>query len=133
MPMFNWISVFEENDLSYLSKSGRLYDDSKLIYKDMTRQLIDLAGVSKDYEKILDNKLKAEVYMAEQLQSGGLSKQTFIDILNHETKQLEGQHNKADLYHTVMSIEKNMGFRINPRDITVLEFYKYIDYLGNGR
>jgi len=128
--MFNWISIFEENDLTYLSKSGKLYDDSKLVYKDMTRQLIDVTGVSKNYENILNNQLKIELLTTQQLLAGGISKQTFIDILKHKTEELEGRHNKADLYHTVMSIEQNMGFRLNPRELTVFEFYKYIDFLS---
>jgi len=56
--------------------------------------------------------------------------QTDIDIANIELLQIVDQHSgQSDFYETKTAMERNLGFVLDPRKITVREFYSYIKNL----
>lgn len=129
--MYNWISLYEHSDLKFLSKTGKLCKRVEKVYESLQDEVIDTFGVNEDFLKILKNKIKIELMYAEQIETGDRSNQIFIDILEIENSELQGKQTKADLYGSIITIEKVMGFRLDPKKISVFDFYKYSKVISN--
>jgi len=146
MPMYNWVNIYENHNLSSVSKTGKLCKRAAIVYEKMTSQLIDEFGVSEDYLQILKNKIKIEQYYIDQIETGNKSNQIFIEILEIDNSELESKNKKTDLFDMVTMIKEGLGFEIeyipkivfqflwvkvrnNP--ITVYEFHKYTNRIAN--
>lgn len=129
--MYNWISIYEENNLSYLSKTGKVCKRVSKVYERLQDEIMDNFGINEDYLKILKNKIKIELYYAEQIRTKNRSNQAFIDILEIQNEELQTKKTKGDIHESVIMIEQYMGFKFDVKKITVYEFYKYSQMLTN--
>lgn len=129
--MYNWISIYEENDLKHLSKNGKICKRVTGVYERLQDQLMDSFGVNEDYLKILRNKIKIELHYAEQIRTKNRSNQAFIDILEIQNEELQSKKSKGDIYESVIMIEQMMGFKFDVKKISVYDFYKYSQMLSN--
>lgn len=128
-PMYNWIRLYEEQDLKYLIKTGRICKRAEIAYNRLQDQVIDNFGVNEDFLKIIRNKIKIELYYAKQIATGDRSTQAFIDILEIQNNDLASKQTRGDIYELVIAVEKIMGFKINPKKISIYDFYKYTNEL----
>ncbi len=131
MPMYNWISIFEYMDLKFLLKSGEPCEHAPHVYQLLQDQLVDAFGISDDFLTILRNKLKIESYLADQILTGNKSNQIFIEMLEIDNGELRAAESKSDLYDSIIPIEKYMGFKLDPKTITVYEFHNYSKHIAN--
>lgn len=132
IPMYSWINIYEESNLKHISKTGKVCKRAESVYYKMIDELVDNFGVSEDYLRLQSNKVKIEFYYADQIQSGDYSNQVFIEILEIDNQELETQNTKSDLFDSVISIEKNMGFKMDYKTMTVYEFHKYGLFITNN-
>lgn len=133
MPMYNWISIFEFLDLSFLLKEkGELCEHAEYVYKKLQDELVDHFGISEDFLRILQNKSRIESYYADQIITGRKTNQVFIEILEIENEQIDSKKTKSDIFSSIIPIEKYMGFRFDPKVITVFEFHSYSNYVANS-
>jgi len=130
-PMYNWVSIYEDNDFKFLSKTGKICKRAKKVYDKLQDELINTFGINEDYIKILKNKKAIELYYAEQVRTKRTSNQIFIDILEIKNEELIGKTKKADIYKLIIPIEKEMGFKISVESITVYQFYTYSKAISN--
>ena len=103
---------------------------SKYIYTNIYNEFIEKIGLTKDFLEYI-NAIK-------QL---GMMQCTWIEnptpILKTEiaqkTIEIQNMLNKEEVKHNeiVAAVSKATGFRINPNEVTVLEFYSYIK--ANGK
>jgi hypothetical protein len=125
MPMYNWLNIYEQHNLTYLSKTRKLCKRAEGVYYRMVDELVDEFGVSEDYLRLQSNKVKIEMYYNDQIHTGDYSNQPFIEILEIDNQELESENSKSDLFDSVISIEKNLGFKLDYKTMTVYEFHKY--------
>lgn len=131
MPMYNWISIFEYYDLKFLLKKGDLCEKAGYVYQKLQDELVDEFGISEDFLQILRNKLKIESYLADQIITGNKSNQIFIEMLEIDNEEATVKDTKFDLFDSIIPIEKYMGFKFDPKKITVFEFHKYSRFVSN--
>lgn len=129
--MYNWISLTEENDFSFLSKTKKICKRASKVYEKLHDQLINEFGVNEDFLRILKNKIKIELYYCSQIETGDKSNQIFIDILEIQNNDLISKQTKTDLYESIIAIEKIMGFKVDVKKISVFDFYKYSRTISN--
>lgn len=119
-------------DASFLSRTGKICKRVQKVYKDLEAQLVDNFGISEDYLKIIQNKIQIELYYGIQIQTNDRSNQMFIDILEIDNRELSNRNGKSDLMQTLISIERHVGYKLNPKELSVYEFYNYIKFVTNN-
>jgi hypothetical protein len=127
--MYNWICVSEEEDLKYLSKTGNICKRAIKVYNNLQDQIVDKYGINQDFMEILRNKMKIEMLYADVILNKDRSLLTKIEILEIKNEELEAKITKGDIYELVMAIEKNLGFKLDVRAISIDEFFKYTKIL----
>ena len=130
-PMYNWVSVYEDNDFSHLSKTGKICKRVTNVYDKIQDELIREFGINEDFVEVLRNKIDIELHYAEQIRTKVYSNQIFIDILEIKNEELLGKKKKSDIYESIIPIEKAMGFKFDVKKITIYEFYTYNRMLAN--
>lgn len=119
-------------DPVHLSRTGKVCKRFHQVYKLLEAQLIDNFGISEDYLKLIQNKIQIELYYGAQIQTGDRSNQIFIDMLEVDNKQLAEKNGKSDLMQTLILIEKHIGVKLNPKLVSVYEFYNYVNFVSNN-
>lgn len=64
------------------------------------------------------------------------SLETFIDIMKVELDEIKMANSGGTYMDTAIAVEKNMGFKLNTKEISVFEYYSYIKSLeksANGK
>ena len=132
MPMYNWISIFEYSDLSFISKTGGMCHRAEEVYQKLQDQLVNKFGVADDFLQILRNKIKIEQYYYDQITTGDKSNQIFIEILEIENGELKTEHVKADLFEGIMIMGKYFpNVPVDPKTISVYAFHSYANTIAN--
>jgi len=125
--MQNWYMIVNENKIKYLSKSKL----SGLFIKDALNkiqdQLIDAFGVSDIYKRKLKIQIDIEILKLKQLINNDFSTEIDIKLLQKELIALENIKQQGDLMDLKISIENYMKLKIDFKDISVFEFYKYVN------
>lgn len=130
--MQNWINFYENNDPKYLSRTGKVCKRINKVYEGLQAELIDNFGISPQFKAILENNIKITLLKTEIALKGDRTRQIFIDKLIQKNEELEATNPKSDLAENIIAIEKHMGFRIDPKTITVFDFYKYSKFVSNN-
>jgi hypothetical protein len=119
--------IVNENKVNYLYKSkfAKFFiNDALTILQD---QLIDAFGVSDTYKRKLKIKIDIEILRLRQLIKNDFSTQIDIEILKKELIALENIKLDGDLMDLKISIENYMKLKIDFKEISVFEFYKYVN------
>lgn len=134
LPLYNWLQYNNDSNLKWLSKYGFNTPLNTLAYQLIIDSIVDSQGASQLYIDILKSKIKIDKLKTKALNSQDKN-ETFIQIeeikLTDLLEQLNKEQNKLE--PVLFYIETEMGFKINTKEITVLDFYNYIDFIQNGR
>jgi hypothetical protein len=131
VPMYNWITLYENEDFTQLSKTGKICKRVTKVYEKLQDEIIDNFGINEDFLKVLKNKIRIELLYADQIESGNKSNQWKIEMLEIDNEMLSNQKTKADLYDSIIAIEKYLGVSKDPKQLTVYQFYKYSQTINN--
>ena len=130
MPVYNWVKINEKNDLSFmLIGSTKKIDNKKLRegFEVLKDEYIDTFGISESYKKILEAKIEIAKLQIDMSLNNDNFLQNFIDMrLSDIEQQLVKTENSSHL-KTKMNLEKYLGFRINEKEISVKEYYSYLN------
>lgn len=133
MPIYNWNKIHETGDLKYLIKDGfkaESYEIRFLLkrWKKLYEQYVNRFGFSDDFLSILELEKNIALLKIEKAERGDENIQTFIEIdeIKLQKKKSELSNVKSDFYDIKAAIESNLGFHIDPKKCTVVEFYSYL-------
>ncbi|MBU3681639.1 MAG: hypothetical protein FGM16_06845 [Flavobacterium sp.] len=89
---------------------------------------IERFGLSEDYTKLIEKKKEIAALKVERMVTGQKSLNTFIKIAELELEALQkgDRKDEIDFYESKAQVEKQLGFVLDPKKITVAEFYSYI-------
>lgn len=130
LPIYNFDVLCKTGDFNYLLKDGsdKLpadLDEVKL-WSDIYNEFLEEFGLSKNFKKYLKLRAKATRLYKEALVDGKTHKITFAKLADLQAvdaiKSVEG----GDLSKTSAALSKYYGFRINPMEVTVKEYYSYV-------
>lgn len=132
MPMYNWMRLCDENDMRWINRNGKEGKLSNKALDIIQAQIIDNFGISQEYKTALSIELKIEQLYNEMILKGKKTNQAFIEVEQIKLDELRKTQNNRDTTFTELCqvIEKRQGYRINPKDITVYEFYSYVQSLA---
>jgi hypothetical protein len=119
-----YILINEKKDLKYLHKKQKGNNYFKaLVYDSISDQIIDKYGASKEFLSRIKDEIQLVIMKADN------EDQLFIDILEHDIQSKYNQVTENSLREAVIWIEKSQGYKISTKEITVDEFYSYIEFI----
>jgi hypothetical protein len=134
LPVFNWWKMHEKNDSSFLLKDKTLAvcDRAHAAFKKIQAQFIDEFGISDEYRKYLQLRVKMELMYIDQVRTGDKSNQAIIETIKIDIEQLFSQkkpnHNAGVLY-----LSKAAGAFPDVMTMSVYRYYSLLKELSNGR
>jgi len=100
-----------------------------LIFDELYSEFISIFGVSDSYKTYLEKLREIEIARIDMVLSKDSSMETFIDIMLVELEDIKDSTAGGTYMETAIAVEKNMGFKLNARELSVFEYYSYIKSL----
>lgn len=134
MPIYNWVQIQTTGDLKYLYKSckGKVNNDLFDFWEALQDEYINRFGLDESYRKQLKLMIKVSKLNCQFV----LTKDRFllneINMVEHEiemSNKIEG----LSFYDIKDHAEKHKGFRIDPKVVTVTEWYTTLKNMSNGK
>lgn len=136
MPIYNWFKCVELKDYSYCAKD-RLKADleaCQIKFSELYAEYIDTFGISQQLSDIISLQNEILVLKIDMVLSDDKAIKTFIELKELElADKLNVKQSKTNT--AKVAIEKYLGFRINEKEVTVKEYYDYLQAIkeDNGR
>lgn len=125
----DWERIHEKKTFEPLLKRGKLDSYALQAYELVSDSIIDEFGTSDNFKLYLAKKSKIELMYLKQQETGDFSSSLLIEVQEAELEKLKKVEGKSDVWRSILSIEKNMGVKING-SITLFEFYQYSKFLS---
>jgi hypothetical protein len=124
MPIWNWQKIVEENNLIYLFKNHKkkkLSNQLILVWEDLQQQYMDEFGIDESLLLRVKTMRKIISLNIKYFERKDRSLLNFIKIEENRLKEAQ-QYNGVKFYKTLDSVSSAKGFRINPKEFTVIEW-----------
>jgi hypothetical protein len=120
LPAFNWFRATETKNLTWLLKDRtKKCSQSKLeqVFQDLNDQLIDIFGISDNYLN----------YMLKLLSDNNFDK-TMMLVAQQQLEEIAKQFGESkNVLAEKINAERILGFRIDVKQISVVEYYNYLN------
>lgn len=139
MPVFNWFKIHATGDFSYMliRKRGISEKEAKILSKKFNLiydQYISMFGFNEEFLSTLEKRRKIALLMIKKATTGDRTLNTLIKVHQAELNSMEEQKPaKSNFYEIKSFVEKQMGFQINIRTMSVAEFYTSFNSVSNGQ
>lgn len=131
LPIKIWFKIHDTGDLSLLCKGKQIYFDGlEILFETIYNEFISRFGFSDEYLSDLERKKRLANLQADFI----ITKQRHFKTLIAVEKEIQRQNakdvSKQDLEITLAKISKYYGFKLSSRDLTVAEYYSYINNIN---
>jgi len=130
LPLSNWDEFCETSNPVFLSKTGKICKRVHKVFEKLQDELIDTFGISHDYRKILEIKIKIELLYTKVVIDGDRTRLIFIEKLEQQLEDLEATKPKQSLMQSILQVNQHFNFKIDPKTTTVFEFYNYVKFVS---
>lgn len=136
MPILNWHELHKTKDVSHLMyrklrRDLKWYEKIFLftVWEKLTDEYITRFGISDEQWEINEKYRQVAVLKLRKIKEGASEVQLYIDIKKQELEDLlsRNKDEQNDVYQIKPYIEKALGFQIDIKSCTVVEFYNYIE------
>jgi len=139
MPIYNWFKCIDTKDYSYCSSERKnitedVLKECEIAFNTCYAEFIYTFGISPELAEIIRIKNKILILKIDIALTGDKSLENFIEIEEIQlNKRLEVKQTKTNTYK--VAIEKYLGFRLNEKEVTVKEYYEYLQAIkeNHGR
>ncbi len=139
LPIYNWDKCVRTGELKYLLLEPNLKCDIDLLelFKKFHQDYLDIFGANEESERYL-SLLKQKIHHIEQIILGVKFHKNYLKIVDFEIEAIEKKKGDTqDLFDICAILSKFMGFQLDVKKVTVVDYYKYINLLEkhntNGR
>jgi hypothetical protein len=136
LPIWNWWKIAETGNLIYLhileDYEGK--EDYNLIelWNKLQNEYLDEFGITEEFRKILSLKKKWINKKVEYLTTGERFKLTEIDIIESDIAETMDSKVAVDKDDTIITLERKLGRELDPKQISVKKYYKYINHFSKN-
>lgn len=141
MPVYNWFKCIDVKDYSYCMVDrittkypyGLHIQKCKECFSNLYNEFLDTFGINESLKQVIELQNEITILKIDKVLTENNSLQTFIELKQIELDELINV--KAEKTKTYkVEIEKFLGFRINEKEVSVKEYYEYLEALKeNGR
>lgn len=133
LPIMIFNNVIKNNDPTLLVIEGEFKPmELIVVWEKIYSEFIDEFGLSETYLHYIRIKKKWANEMYRVWVKGEKYRQAFAEIHLEESSKLQ-QSNEDTFTKDIALLSKHMGFRINPHEITVFEYYSYIKSIESNK
>lgn len=141
LPVYNFLKIIKTNDLRYLYILEDYHDLSidditglEDIWGDIQSQIVDVNGVSEDYQEMIQSQKDLLLMKCDIIESGDDST---IPIMRKTEKQLinkmQSKHSQTDWIDIISQMEIKFKFQFDLKKMSVDRLFKYLKYFSDGR
>ena len=134
LPVAVFSEVSKTGDLQQLVISGGV-SKKQLVkaWQDITGQFIKEFGLNESYKKYLSLMTQVILLNHDIYVKGQKWKKIKAKVKSNQANSLISLQGAVRFSEQIAEISKKMGFRVDPYEVSVFEFYGYIKHLNNGR
>lgn len=139
MPIYNWFKVHNTGDYSYVLVKKRKVFKTELkqldaAWRNLYDQYINEFGFSDSFLSILEKKQEIALLQIEKAETGDAIYNTLIKLKQAELQRKEADQEKGMSFYEIKAhAEKKIGFQIDIRKMSVLEFYTTLKTIENAK
>lgn len=123
LPQWNWIQAHETGDMSYLVQKRRLkHPNYHGAWRELYTEYFKRFGITPEYAAYLNKLRKATIAMADVALRNDPVAHIDLHILKKEIEVFHSKTEKIDFYNNNAALEKFMGFRLDPKKVSVSEY-----------
>jgi len=126
LPIYNYNKILETGD--FKEYGVETAEDWENIEKEFFYKI----GYSEKYFEILRIRTQIVLNKAKYYKGGDNLLKTLIEVDKAKLKQTIGETTGGDFNNMVAQVSKFMGFRIDVKEVSVIEFYNYLKVAQNG-
>ena len=133
LPFWNWIKINETSDTKYIyivddySKVTETIDSFNAFDK-LYEKFFNEFVMNKEYEAYIQAKKRLMLKIADAYSSEDMSQITFAEIAELEfNAKYETEGESKNFNFLIAILEKEIGFKINTKEMTLSEFYTHIN------
>jgi hypothetical protein len=129
LPAFNWFRCIRTQDLTYLlveRKKKHNEDELAKVFQELNNQLIDELGFSDDHINYLHKLRACNIAKSTWLISQNNFDFTLMKIAEAELEKISKTKSTSNGGNEKISAERILGFRIDLKEVSVVEYYEYI-------
>lgn len=139
LPIKVWFDVHKTGDYRLLIKGVIPEVDAKQFqllfeaWEGMYNEYIDKFGLSEEFLEDLNNQIELANYRAEFIISGDRYLRTLIKVGEERIKQTNKKNLKpVQLEILLAKMSKYYGFKLESKELTVVQYYSYLETVKNG-
>lgn len=127
-------SILKKGDLNNLIIKGKP-SIKKLneAWENIYDEYLKLYGIPQGFQDYCNKKIQAGEMYAESLIEGQSWKRAIYEMLNEEAESAISNQRAEEFEKVLAYTSKKVGFRINPKEMTVREFYGYLNLASDGK
>lgn len=130
-PIFNWFKCIDTKDYSYAMINRKECNAHQLnecmeAFSDLYCQYVDMFGISEHLQEIINLQNQILVHKIDMALTNDRSINMFIKIKEIELNDLLNVK-QSKVNTSKIAIEKYLGFRLNEKEVTVKEYYEYLE------
>lgn len=135
LPIYNWNEIHKTGNLSYLLKEKKPLNEFEKValsrrWVKIYEEYIAHFGFSPSFIEILQRQIRIAELQIEKAETGDNVINTFINIEKRAIEKLkEANSSGVDFYEAKSQMEKQLGFTIDVKRCSVIEYYSYIKTL----
>jgi len=127
--MKNWSNIKTESDFINLCRYGKPDTRVKELYERLEDELIDVFGVSDNYQKQLKLKINISLIYAKMVATSDKSLKLQAYVLEKELIKFDSKPSIHNLHDSIIAMNKQ-GIQADINTITVFDFYSFANSLN---
>jgi len=141
MPLYNWRKCQEKGDLTFTRRNKKEGDPQNDLeaWSQTYKSFLNHFGISDKHRQILEIEKRIGILNCDLVITGDRFLKNEIKRLERELKELTDTDSESiGLGEAISHVSKWQSFRVNAREITVLDFFESLhtmnkEYSSNGR
>lgn len=137
LPLWNWNKVQERSDYTYL-RMNRINSNAtpeeqqelKKVWEKLFAEFIDCFKFSAEFKDQVMKEEEIAILINQKIQTGDKSINYFIELAKRELEAMKPKESSVtSFWQTKSAIQRLVGYRIDAKNTTVMEFYSEIELL----
>lgn len=135
MPVYNWFKIHATGNLTFLRVEPlREFEHSDYfngIWHSLYDEFLDKYGLSDEFQQLMKLKKRHTNELLDYIINGDNFKLTEAELTEVEISEIMNQQNPLEDDETIIMIEESLGFKIDTKAISVVDYYNYLKFIGN--
>lgn len=128
LPVYNWVEIHATGDINLLVKQRRVLPATNIVaqWQALYNEFYTRFGKTKEFLEYLKKQQKLTLMLIDNALEFDSARDIHIKVLENDLQKFTDKGQAFDFYENVAVVGKFAGYRINPKEVTVSEYYGMI-------